>query len=577
MRSRVITTGLPRSSLRVARASCPCFRGRTGETPVAPNVQSQCGQITRAFVALGGPLCAAALLLAAGPASQAAPAGGDAAKAGPLRVGWAMADLTPEVPVHLGGWSCVRVAEGVMDPIVATVLVIESVAEDGSNDMAIMVGCDLARAEKVLCDRVRELVAELQPEIDVQKIVLNATHNHGAPCVRTAPELAAELAKRGLEVPAEWSYYGVAPDVMSPVAYLEFIAPRIAQAIAQAWQDRQPGGVSFGLGHAVVSHNRLVVYDDGRVAQFGDTGRPDFSHIEGYEDHSVGLLYTYDASRKLTGVVVNVPSAAWGAGSKITADYWHETRAELRKRLGESLHVLQQVAASGEQWPRPLVDRRAEERMQKITGRTRREEIAVRLADAVTSVLPFMQDQIEWNPTFVHRVEQIELSRRHLTEEEAESRRRDFDRLLAQYRKMRRQIEANPEMREQPKWFEDISGVYWRMARADRVVRMFEIQQTEPKVPVQVHVVRIGDLAIATFPLAPYLDFSIQIKARSKAVQTFTVQTADGHYRYLPTERSTAGNAYGAVAESTVFGPQGGRELVEQTLERIESLWASPR
>ena len=533
--------------------------------------------IAKAFIALRGAVSMLALLLAAGPASQAALAGDDVAEAGPLRVGWAMTDLTPNVPVHIAGGSSVRVSEGVMDPIVATVLVIESVGEQGAGDMLIMVGCDLARAEKVLCDRVRELVAELQPKIDVEKIVLNATHNHGAPCVRTAPELAAELAKHALKVPAEWSYYGVAPDAMSPVGYLEFAAPRIAKAIARAWKDRKPGGVSFGLGHAVVSHNRLVVYDNGRSAQFGDTNRPDFSHIEGYEDHSVGLLYTYDASRKLTGVVINVPCSAWGYVQRITAGFWHETRNELRKRLGKSIHVLQQVAVSGEQWPRALVERRAEERMRKITGRNRREEIAVRLANAVTSVLPYIQDQVEWNPTFVHRVEQVELSRRHVTDKEAQSRRKDFDRLLGQYRKMRQQIEANPKVREQPRWYQDISAVYWRLARAARVVRMFDLQQTQPKIPVPVHVVRIGDMVIATFPLAPYLDFGIQIKARSKAVQTFTVQTADGHYRYLPTERSLAGNAYGAVLESTVFGPKGGRELVEQTLEVINSLWASPR
>ena len=72
-------------------------------------------------------------------------------------------------------------------------------------------------------------------------------------------------------------------------------------------------------------------------------------------------------------------------------------------------------------------------------------------------------------------------------------------------------------------------------------------------------------------PLIP--DFGTQIKARSKAVQTFTVQTADGHYRYLPTQRSLAGSAYGAVPESITFGPEGGRELVERTLELISSLW----
>ncbi|NQT17533.1 MAG: hypothetical protein HQ582_32560 [Planctomycetes bacterium] len=142
--------------------------------------------INKTFVALRGAVYTLALLLAAGPASQAALADGDATKAGPLRVGWAMAELAPEVPVHMAGSACVRVSDRVVDPIVATVLVIESVGKDGSGDMLIVVGCDLARAEQALCDRVRELVSKLQPEIDVQKIVINATHNHGAPCVRTA-------------------------------------------------------------------------------------------------------------------------------------------------------------------------------------------------------------------------------------------------------------------------------------------------------------------------------------------------------------------------------------------------------
>ncbi len=75
---------------------------------------------------------------------------------------------------------------------------------------------------------------------------------------------------------------------------------------------------------------------------------------------------------------------------------------------------------------------------------------------------------------------------------------------------------------------------------------------------MQVHVVRVGDVAIATHPVALYLDFGTQIKPRSKAVQTFTIETADGHYRYLPTARSLAGSAYGAVPESIVNQPSDG-------------------
>jgi len=86
-------------------------------------------------------------------------------------------------------------------------------------------------------------------------------------------------------------------------------------------------------------------------------------------------------------------------------------------------------------------------------------------------------------------------------------------------------------------------------------------------------VVRIGDVAIATNPFELYLDYGMQIKARSKAVQTMTVQLANGYFRYLPTERSVAGGAYGAIPESNEADPDGGRQLVERTLELIESLW----
>ena len=101
----------------------------------------------------------------------------------------------------------------------------------------------------------------------------------------------------------------------------------------------------------------------------------------------------------------------------------------------------------------------------------------------------------------------------------------------------------------------------------------YELQQTDPYLTVPVHVVRIGDIAIASNPFELYLDYGIRIKARSKAVQTFTVQLANGYFRYLPTERSVARGGYGAIPESNEVDPEGGRVLVEQTIGLIESLW----
>ena len=526
------------------------------------------------------------LLLVAKPVSQATFAGSDAEQAGPLRVGWASADLTPDKPVVLTGFSRARVSVGVSDPITATALVLESVRDGDGTDRVIMVSCDLICISDELRDRVRAKVKRSLPEIDVNNVVLNATHTHCGPETRTKPDLAEKLGTFGLEMPLAWSRWGIDLGAMSPLDYLEFASDRIAKAIQQAWKNRQPGGVSFGLGHAVVGHNRLTAYTGGGSRMYGKTDEPGFSHVEGYEDHSVNVLCTWNADRELTGVLINVavPSQVSG-GSRVSADFWHETRNELRQRLGAGLFVLPQCSAAGDQSPVVLVAKKAEARMERITGRSRREQIAVRIADAVTSILPVMEKTVNWNPAFAHRMERVELSRRRLSEQDIKTPRKThhrpqletveeaFDRLREEYRTMRRNIEEQPELKQKRGWFNAITGVYWRMARASRVLDRFELQKTQPTVHVEVHVIRLGDMAMATNPFELYIDFGVRMKTRSKAVQTFVVQLA-GKGSYVPTERSVAGGAYGAIPESTEVGPEGGRELVEQTLELLDALWA---
>ena len=523
------------------------------------------------------------------PAQAVTPSSVNDKQAGNLNIGWAEASITPSEPVPLAGMATARISQGVMDPIGTTVLVLEKAGSGPGRDMAVLVSLDLCFFLGELQERVRFLVKEAVPEIDTRKIVFSATHTHDAPEIRTSrPDLARKLAGYGLDIPMEWSQWGIDLGVMTPAAYVEFASGRIAGAIEQAWNGRKPGGISFGLEHAVIGHNRLAVYYDGRSQMYGSTNHPDFSHIEGYEDHSVNVIYTWNSDRKLTGMVINsaIPSQAGGSRGRISADFWYETRIEIARRLGEGLFVLPQCSAGGDQSPRVMIGHQAEARMEQITGRTRREQIAVRLADAVTSILPFMQKNIDWDPVLRHRVENVELTRRQLSEDdirlprrshhsrEIESVEQAFERLLAEYRQMLSELEDKPEMRQEPNWYRPITGIYWRLARASTVVDRYELQKTQPKVPFEIHVIRIGDMAVATNPFELHLDFGMQMRARSKAVQTFLVQLAGAPYAaYLPPSRGVEGGAYGAIVESTEIGPEGGRELVGHTIRMIESLW----
>src|SRR5690625_1466294 len=198
--------------------------------------------------------------------------------------------------------------------------------------------------------------------------------------------------------------------------------------------------------------------------------------------------------------------------------------------------------------------------------------------------MPIMEKSINWEPIFKHKVEQVELSRRHITADdiytpkrtwhrpEVETIPESFERLLGEYKEMLRKVNEQPELRKKSDWYGPITAAYWRLMRASTVLDRYKLERTQPSVPFEVHTIRIGDMVIATNPFELYLDFGMQMKARSKAVQTFVVQLA-GSGTYVPSHRGVAGGAYGAIPQSNIIGPKGGRELVNQTLMLIESLW----
>ncbi len=483
-----------------------------------------------------------------------------------ILIGWATRDLTPERPALLRGQFHARVSEGVMDPITVTALAIESLRDGRPEGHAVMVSCDMVTIPDGLRDGVRSRLARLAPELDPLSVCIHATHTHTGPGANPATAEAMGC------LPEETGLAAAELGAMELSENLAFAVERIAEAAAAAWRARAPGGIGFGLGHAVVGHNRRVSYYAGETRMYGKTDDPDFSHIEGGADHSVNLLCTWDRNRKLTGMVVNLacPSQVSEQLFQVSADYWHDTRAELRRRFGEGLFVLGQCSAAGDQSPHVQVGRRAEERMLKLSGRTQRRDIAVRIADAVSAVLPFVEKSVDWSPAFARRSETLHLPMRRLSREDVDAALAEAEKARARFEELKAELEAHPEKKKEPRWYVQISACHRRMGWNRGVEERFRLQESSPNptLATEVHVLRLGDAVFATNQFELYLDFGLQIKARSKAVQTFVVQLAGGG-TYLPTERATAGKSYGAIPASTPVGPEGGRMLVERTLELI--------
>jgi hypothetical protein len=463
-----------------------------------------------------------------------------------LLVGTAEADITPAEPVAVSGQFHLRIARKIETPITANVIALESREEGLSRDVAIMVSCDLLYIPSDVLELVRKAVRARLPGIDTRKIFLNGTHTHTAPVV--LPD-KYPIPKEG---------------VMQVEEYLCFLAKRVADAIVQAWNKRSRGSVTWGLSHAVVAYNRRAVYTDGSAQMYGKTDRTDFRNLEGYEDHDVNTLFFWNDSGKLIGAVINVscPSQEVESRSAVNADFWHPVREALKERYGEHLCVLAWTGASGDQSPHLMYRKAADERMRQLRNLNRLDEIARRIVRAVDDAYETVKNDRHTDVPLIHKVEMILMPMRLVTEAEYTEAKEAVEKAAAQ-------IKLNPKaaLRE-----------YRRMKWYGITVNRFEQQRTEPKpkYEMELHVLRIGDVAICTNSFELFTDYGIRMKARSKALQTFVVQLV-GPGTYLPTEKAVRGGHYSAVVHSSLVGPEGGNVLVDRTVNIINSLWTESK
>lgn len=478
-----------------------------------------------------------------------------------LHIGWAQTDITPERPVVIAGQFYARRSEGVLDRLTATAWAIES-----TDDHAVMVSCDLVTISDDLLRAVRGQLDQVTG-LDVNKVILNATHTHTGPEIRIPSPYAANVSNTLPQVEL---------DVMPVEEYVAFATERIAQAVRQAWNTRAPGGIAYGMGHAVIGRNRRWVDEEGRSTMYGLHPKvyDRFRHIEGYEDHSVNLLATYDHQGGLTGLVVNIacPSQAIEGEFSLSADYWHETREELRKRYGAGLYILPQCSTAGDLSPHLLYDRPARDRMLKLTGRTIRQEIAHRIAAAVDDVLPAIQQDIRSQPVLRHAVDTVQIPMNLLTAEDVQSNLEAAEMWRQRYEERLQTLQADPDLYKEPRWYVKVTDAFRRMNWHANVANRYKLQQDNPNATVELHTLRIGEIVLSTNPYEYYLDYGIQIKVRSPALQTFLVQLS-GPGTYVPSPRSVRGGGYGSVPASNAVGPEGGQQLADETVRAIRALF----
>ena len=489
-----------------------------------------------------------------------------------LKIGWAEESLVPDKKVSLAGQFYERISEYVESPITATAMALECGAEK-----AIIVSCDITSFNNELVSRVRDKFSTLTSEVPAQMLIVGATHTHTSVNYKKGARAAIAILNEFLPDGKEYkSFVNRSADVMSPKEATEHLAARIAFAAKKAWDNRKEAFVANAFGRAAIGFCRRAVYSDGSAKMWGDTNTADFVSLEGGNDSGVELLYTFDMDKNLTGVMANVvcPAQILEHRSFISSDYWGKTKEYLREKFGKDVYLLGVCGAAGDQCPRDLIrwvdpetpindpqisrpnyiKRIADASMFDLSGCRL---AGRRLANEIISVYEEISD-IKSESILVHKVFDIDLPLRKAT--------------VSEYEKAVREIEYYVSKNSDKDVFnyEDIAAINVHAGTINR----YRVQQTKETVETEIHIVRIGDIVIATNPFELYLDYGNYIKARSFAKQTFIMQLSCGGYSYLPTEKAVKGGHYSAYISSGNVGPDGGDILVRKTVKEINKIFA---
>ena len=199
--------------------------------------------------------------------------------------------------------------------------------------------------------------------------------------------------------------------------------------------------------------------------------------------------------------------------------------------------------------------------LSRLDNRGLRKEIAHRVAVAVEHIEPVIRKDLRDSVVLKHEYQTLKLDHWNVTDKEYET-------LQAESKELRARLE---ELGDGDRLSSAYTSTHSRLAWCQRAVDRYE--HPLENVPVEVNVVRLGDIAIVTAPFEYYLDFGDRIKGRSEAVQTFVVQLVGGG-SYLPTERAAAGLSYGAIPASCKVSPKGGQQLVEAAVATVRSMFA---
>jgi hypothetical protein len=447
-----------------------------------------------------------------------------------LRAGAAKSNTTPALGCSIPGGMQDRKAAHVHDELHARCLVLD----DGATSLAIAV-CDAVALSGTTIARAKQLIRErlaLPPE----RVLVAATHTHSGPPTVSVFQSDADPA------------------------YCDWLAARIADGVQRAATNRRPARIGWGQGReerAVFNRRYRIKPGESFEDPWGRTAdrvkmnpgyaNPKVGEPAGPTDPAVSVLAIQGVDGRMIAVVGNYTLHYVGGerGGDVSADYfgaWADAveracAAEPDPNVPPVVAILTN-GCSGDvnnidtrNKPAP---RRPYEQIQNISRL---------VADEALRVVRGIEYQD--SPPLAMAQSRVELATRKPSADDLRQARA----VLAK---------ASPNLGA-------LNEIYAR-----------ETVLLEPwleRVEAPVQAIRVGDLAIVTFPGEAFVEMGLEVKQKSPFALTVCIELANDYLGYIPTVRAHEDGGYETWrARSSFLEHRAAPSLVAAALELLSSL-----
>ena len=436
-----------------------------------------------------------------------------------LKAGFARVDITPPLGVHLVGYPTIRIADGILDPLLATAVAVS----DGTNT-AVMISVDVIGVDQELSDEVRDGIAELTG-ISRTAVFVAGTHTHLGPAV---PKLYAERYKEEVTRPILQKMIGVAKmaiDDLKPATMYTNAA-------------RTPVDIAF---------IRRFKMKDGSTRTNPGFLNPEIDHPIGEADHRVALTYFLrENAPEIALINFQVHPDVIG-GTKMSADYPGFVRRTYEAAVENSLCMY----INGPQGDTNHFDVNAPEGM--LRGGYEMSRHMGRVIAGTAMALRAKAIPTEGVPVRAFQ-KNIQVPHNKGTAEEVE-KAKHIDQL---YREGR---------------YEEIWPVQDMMLTTilSEARRMINLADKPDYKELHVTGIAMGDFALVGFPGEPFTVIGTEVKKASPFAMTFAACCANGYEGYFPAESAYAEGGY--EARNAKYKPGVAEALIAAGKEVLETLY----